>query len=606
MFCKRRVQNVNTNKTQLSEKSELVLLRILAFCGVLGIFFIFYKISPFIYLTNDDLFLQSIVSGEVTGTPEAHLLHIGYPVGLFVSTLYRIFPTLPWYGLFLCFSFGLTMWVVLYQLMKLEKTLWARLITFFLVSLGSYSFLFLHIAEIQFTTVTGMVGAGALFLFILGETGYTLKDTVKKNAGFLILSIYALCIRSDGFLMMLPFIGMIGLAKYLDVDKNVAKRKNLFALAGVFLGCMGAVIGIEKLAYSDTQWRNFSVYNDARARVVDYAGYPEYDTHKAIYEELGITHASYEAVAYHYSILLEPNINHSTMGILAEVSEQENGVDLQEIPQKLKEMAVTFIDRHLSYADRPLNLFVYSLYICFFVAAVFCRQKKAMRDMAFTIFARMFIWMYLLYFGRLPIRVSQAVYLAELSILLAIAWKYRLWEPVEHTKRWKVCKVFWSATVLCMAFMMFRFGIPKTDKVIGEVQSRVYLGQAFTDIKEYFAKNEECFYYLDTNSFGYFAEDILTTGTKVYGNYVLMGSWLPRSPWYEKVFEHEGIGEGQTAIALYENPQVYAVFMKAEIPRYKYLEAFYAENYPGVSIEVVEEITVSGGITFQIVKGKTE
>lgn len=608
MVFKRHGENVNIEKAQHSKMLESVLLLITAFFGVLGLFCLFYKISPFIYLTNDDLFIQSVVSGEVTGTPEAHLIHIGYPVGLLVSSLYKIFPTLPWYGLFLCFSFGLTIWLVLYQLMKLEKTVLARLLTFVLVALGSYSFLFLHIAEIQYTTVTGMVGAGALFLFVLGETDDTLKDTVKKNIGFLGLSVYALCIRDKGFFMMLPFIGMIGLAKYLDAGRFTLtkQRKNLFAVAGLFLLCMGAVVGIEKLAYSETEWKEFSIYTDARERVYDYAGYPEYDTHKELYEEMGISHASYEAAAYHYNILLEPNINYSTMKTLAEVSEQENSLVLHEVPQKLKEMAVTFIDRHLSHADRPLNLFVYSLYILFFAAAILGGQKKAMRDMGFTVFARMFIWAYLLYFGRLPTRVSQAVYLAELAILLAIAWKYRLWEAVEHTKRQKLCKAFWSVTVFCMVFMMFRFGIPKAEKVIGDAQSRVHFSQAFADMKEYFSENEECFYYLDTNSFGSFTEDILEGETGAYGNYVLMGSWLPRSPWYEKTFEQEGIIEEQAAIALYENPQVYAVFMKAEPAGYEYLEKFYAENYPGVTLEVVDEVTVSGDITFQLVKGKME
>ena len=83
-----------------------------------------------------------------------------------------------------------------------------------------------------------------------------------------------------------------------------------------------------------------------------------------------------------------------------------------------------------------------------------------------------------------------------------------------------------------------------------------------------------------------------------------MGSWVPHSPWYEAKFEKAGIKETDAAAALFENPNVYAVFMKTEGTGYEYLSDFYAENYPGVTIEVVEEITVSNDITFQIVKGK--
>lgn len=73
---------------------------------------------PFVFYNNDDLYMKQIVSGELTGTPEAHLLHIGYLTGLFLSTLYKLFPPVPWYGILL-FSYGyLSIILSIYMCMK--------------------------------------------------------------------------------------------------------------------------------------------------------------------------------------------------------------------------------------------------------------------------------------------------------------------------------------------------------------------------------------------------------------------------------------------------------------------------------------------------------
>ena len=131
------------------------------------LFCYFRRLSPFIYQTNDDLFLKMIVSGEMTGTPDPRMFYLSYPAGLLLSALYRLFPQLPWYGLLFCFTIGVTMTLILASLLKREKSLIARLLTAVLFCLFSYGFLFLHIAELQFTTVTAMAGCGALFLFLL-------------------------------------------------------------------------------------------------------------------------------------------------------------------------------------------------------------------------------------------------------------------------------------------------------------------------------------------------------------------------------------------------------------------------------------------------------
>lgn len=592
------------------------------------LFCLFRSLSPFIYQTNDDPFLKMILSGEMTGTPCPRSFYISYPAGLLISGLYRLFPQFPWYGIFFCSMFFLTMSIVLYCLLKQEKSLPPRLLTVFLFCLFSYGFLFLHIAELQYTTATAMVGCGALFLFMLSNPADSLRETLKNCRGFLLLSVCSFLVRGQAFLMFLPMIGMIGLGKYLDAGKDSSiplytlnsKRKNLLALAAVFTALIGSLSLVEKLAYQPEDWSVFSAYTEASETVYDYEGYPDYDIHQDTYRSLGITRSSYEGAAHHYCIALEPGINQETMETLASIIRQERRLSFSEIPDKIKEMAAFFLERHLSYTDRPLNLLVYCLYVLLFIGGILSGKYEVLRDILFLGFARMVIWTYLIFYGRLPSRVSQSVYLGELAVLLAIAFGRQVWTALNKsgnqidTKKGhfpfrkmagaQICQAFWGISVLLLTVVCLRFGFPKARAAAWEASSRLQFSQSFVDMKDYFHSHPDCFYYLDMNSFGSFTEDALQSPEGIYDNFLYLGSWIPHSPWYDAKFERAGISD--PAAALYEDPNVYVVFMNTEDTGHAYLEDFYAENYPGVTLKIVDRVEVSNGLEFLILKGYKE
>lgn len=608
------IKRLKTEKRTASDRSALLISRIVSGIVILLLFLFFRRLSPFIYQINDDFFLKTLVSGEVCGIPQAHLLHISYPTGLLLSGLYRLTPTIPWYGLFLCSVIGLTLTLILSRLLLSERTLFSRLLTILLFCFFCYGFLFLHIAELQFTTVAAMAGCGALFLFSLAPPRDSLPETLKSNIGFLLLSACAFCTRKDVLFMLFPFIGVIGAEKYLDAGKNSGiplfrinrQRKYLMTLGGVFIAVVLSLVCIETLAYQDDDWSAFSQYNTARANVYDYDGYPDYDTWQETYLALGISRSSYEAAAHHYCIALEPQINQRSLNTLAKITEENNRFSFSSLLLKLKQMTEAFLERHLSYTDRPLNLLVYCCYILFFICSILSQKYHAARDIIFLIFARMSIWIYLLFHGRYPFRVSQSVYLAELTILLAITFGNKLWEFSKretHTKflsKNRICKAFWIITITFLSFICLRFGFPKAKAIAWESSSRLQFSQAYADIKKFFSSHPDNFYYLDMNSFSSITEDALQTTTGDYENFIYMGSWLPNSPWYDRKLEKAGILN--PAEALYKDPHVFAVFMNTPVTGYEYLTNFYAENYPGISLEVIETVPVSGDLQFLILK----
>lgn len=663
-FFHGRLQN-NIQKQQNNNGREHYILAIISALTVLLLFVLFRRLTPFVYETNDDLFLRMIASGEMSGVPEAHLHFISYPAGLFLTLLYRLFPSLPWYGLLLCLPFLLTEIFVLSFLLRQIRSLCFRCAAVPLFGIVSCAFLFPHIASLQFTTSAGTAAAGALFLFLVSSPALSFQETLKNHAGFFLLTACTFCIRDQVLYMSLPFIGMIWLAKYLDArqlpahsvpDKKNAslslfcknsRQKNLLKLGIFFFAMVASFVLIEKLAYHSSGWSSFRAYSTTRASIYDYEGYPDFDTHETIYRELGISRSSYEGAAHRYSLLLEPAINRHSMEVLESISSQSRHISCSQFSDKLQEMSAFFCERHLSDADKPLNLLVYRCYLLFIICALLSGKWRALRDILFILFARMVVWSYLVYHGRLPIRVSQAAYLAELAALFAIAFGYRLWLLHGHSRgedfsaavltetsfipegtsvrtkgmdtarenstapyhlypplRQKLCYGAWTLCVLLILFTCIRSGMPNAKKTAEESRARLQFSESFIYMKNYFATHPDRFYYLDTNSFAYFTEDALTVPGQEYGNYLFMGGWAAKSPWYEKKLTAKGISDPATA--LYENPSVYAVFMNTGETNYDYLKEFYAENYPGVTLKVTETVDAGGGLSFLILKGYPE
>ena len=64
---------------------------------ITGLYFVLiYQKIPFIYDINDDVAMRNVAAGVITGSPDAHLLHIKYLLGLLISGLYTVVPGWDW------------------------------------------------------------------------------------------------------------------------------------------------------------------------------------------------------------------------------------------------------------------------------------------------------------------------------------------------------------------------------------------------------------------------------------------------------------------------------------------------------------------------------
>lgn len=128
--------------------------------------------------------MRNVAAGVITGSPDAHLLHIKYLLGLVISGLYQCFPGLDWYGLTMIGVVLLSFALCLYRGLVSEKGIFWKIIyaataLLLMTALGTQ-----HVSAFQWTTAAGIAGAAGIFLFLhgRGRTGLADPDG-RRNRG---------------------------------------------------------------------------------------------------------------------------------------------------------------------------------------------------------------------------------------------------------------------------------------------------------------------------------------------------------------------------------------------------------------------------------------
>ena len=565
------------------------------------------KISPFL-IDNDNIYLKTIASGEVTGTPESHMFFNRMIFGLIVSNLYMLTGNdTPWFGLLLIGLMAAVLLTVTYHLVKECHKLYAVIIMYAICILVISSFFYRFFADTQFTIVSGLVGAGSVFLLAVMDASKPLKDNSLKLLGFGVFSLLSYSIRSDGLIMLFPFIGVIFFIKLLDICLPLRKEKKLLSefkpyktiaiaiivfLMSLFLNKLADNIG-----YRSPEWQNFKEINQYRAAIVDYNGWPDYEAHQALYNDNGITESSYNAAVYHYNLLLDQNINAGSFKALALASESIKKENSAPLGARLYETLTTIVKRNLTdYTDRPLNLLVFWLYFSVIVMSIISKKYRVLRDILFIIVARMFDWVYLVYNGRYPFRVTQIIYFAELFALIAFIINYRLWELPSRKDGKKRFPVIAAVVLAGIVGISARFGLVVMNGVRETVHGFDVLSSSFVELEQYLEAHPDNFYYFDMSNLHY-RERTLDARERHYENYIYMGGWLTSSPWYNHKLAEKGINN--PAQSIIERDDILIIYQVTDGYSRDFLQDFFDEHYPGAEVVKEDELSTSFGITYE-------
>lgn len=484
---------------------------IFAFIGTAILYGFIMFFFNFYFDINDDVTIKNILNGSFSGTPDAHAVYIQYPLAFIISALYRIFPIIPWYGLLIngCQAFCIA--VIIYFVQKKHS------IAFFSVAVSILSILSLALSNLVFTqyTVTAATLAGTSIILIC------LSENRKKEKSLgIVLYVLSFCIRIEIFLLSLPFLGFAIFSKL--VLKKAFNKKTIgeyVKVIGILLGSCLLFALINKIAYLGTDWSNYTKFNDERTKIYDYQGLPQYEDNQQTYANAGLTETDYISL-YYYNINPNKNITFDKLNAL---SNEIDSLPKDNIRSRLGGAYIQYKYRSTHSQDYPWNYFIIMLYVIWITYIIFSSSWLDLILPVISIGMRSSIWMYIIFQGRYPERITDSLYIIESLLLMYLIF-------VSSEKLQKKAKIVLTNCVLILIGIYSVVNLGKEFSTVSNKQE-VYksVQTEYEEIFDYMREQSDSLFLLDVYSFVGYTEEMVNNSYD-YQNYELMGGWLAQSP----------------------------------------------------------------------------
>lgn len=587
---------------------------LISFSVTAVMFVVFRLFTDFIFLTNDDMYLQAIVSGELSGTPRAHMIYSNYILGLILSGLYTISVQVPWYGIYLTAMCFLCFWAVLYRCLSFCRSFRVYPAVIVLFAVLGFCAVFRHVAMLQYTVVAAFAGSTAVFLALTADLTCSRRELTLNYAAVILFASASLLIREKVFFMMAPFAACGWLGKWICEKEKTKEtgRRYLFLFLGIFT-VMLALCGADRLAYrlgeDKEAWLEYKAYNRAREEILDYQGFPDYDVNEAFYLELGIGREAFLGAQNYYLLLPQDAFYGESMERIASLA-RANKKSSESLPDSFLRVYREFLRCNANYSDRPMNIVVYCVWIVMAALAFITRKKELLIRLALVFLARMGMWGVILYQGRYPDRITQSLYLVELLMLLALFLAY--YKEVKAGWAKKYYKGFLWGAALFVCIPSFYIGLQKALAVKGENAGKLYFGISYRQLKEYCAQNSDSLYLIDMNSASFFTDSVFGTPDKekdLCRNLLPLGSWPVKSPLTAANLKRYGVDNPKEDLC--DRDHIFFVFKDSDATPTAYLTEFYNAEYGGngskgeVVLERVDTVDTDVNISYGIWQLKT-
>jgi len=576
-----------------SRKTELCKY---ALCIITPIFLlvVYYQISPFVYTNNDDLYRKMIVSGEISGTPDAHLFLGNYLLGLLLKVLYTYLPLIPWYGLFMCFCIALCMGCVLYRILPSPIFSKQTVFTILLFSFFSFFLFFRNLVLTQFTVIAGITGSCALFWAFTIDMGWSKK---KKRFNYIILYILAVssfCIREEIFFLLLPFAGILWIARFYSEsgDKSWAGILNYFKPIIHLVFLLVLLESFQAFGYRSDEWQDFMSYHTNRITLLDYTGFPEYESNMELYSSLGITQESYTAMSSRYMFLNNPDVTGENFAILAEYAQN---IQKEEVsPDRLLSIflqSLNFYTKSGAYGQ-----FILILYPGVILYLLISGKSRKLLDVILLFAVRSSVWMYILFQGRYPERITQTLLIAELFCLAGILlYTLRHMDGKKTPSRIAYGKYLLYLLLLCCVFigLINRSSLSQT---VRQAKGMMQFNQNYVELKAYLNAETDKHYLVDLYAVAYYTEPLLTLQDNRKTNFLTLGGWITLSPLTDARLDSWGIEDSHTA--LLKDPDLYIIFGSDPSFTADYFHEYYESKFPGCYFTQIDTLECSQGASF--------
>lgn len=549
--------------------------------------------TDFVFVSNDDIFLQAILSGSLTGEPDAHAIYILYPLAWTIALFYRLLPEVNWYGIFILGIHFMCWGIILTKMISIATTKWKQVRNFF----ATYFFLiFLDLQWLifsQYTALASIIACTALICIITVKNQNRIKEYILP----IVLLVISLMLRSSAALMCLVFVLIFMFFKlvhcFFDKKDKVATQKLIkvyVKLLSILLVCFALSFLINKLAYQSDEWKYYDEYNNYRTEVYDYYLYPAYEGNEEFYQSIGIQEEEMYIIQS-ANLDLDSNITSQTMKAIYEKSKElkENNLQFTNVPRRL---IFDYLDS-FDEMNREL-LSVYLLYGALLYVSIRKKQNSYVIGLILTFLARSGMRSYLIFMERLPDRVSSPLAFIEFVTLLGILLTI-LQNEKQNNKNEEIREIGYivgsTIIVLFMILLMADVYKENLDRSI-LVKNEVAWSENIFHAIEADDKNT---YLLDVYSVAPMKAPIFGGGD-FPGNAIILGGWLQESPLLEQQYKNRFDVIINENILLQDN--VYFV-QRADLTTDWLVNYFESIDYP-IQIEMVKSIDRNEEVLFNV------
>ncbi len=209
------------------------------------------------FMVNDDVLMAALASGSYTGTPTAHLVFIGAGPAIVLATMYRVVPSVPWYGLLLIVTQVVAVGtVVACASVRRHALRPGPALAGVALLLGVWPMMVISLSF----TATAVVAAGAGALVLAASVRTRRSGRLLATAAALFAAGAA--VRWDAVVgvavVLLPTLAWILVA--------LGRRRALVAL-GVLAATLGVVAASDAALRSRGDWPEYHALNDVRGQL---------------------------------------------------------------------------------------------------------------------------------------------------------------------------------------------------------------------------------------------------------------------------------------------------------------------------------------------------
>lgn len=515
-------------------------------------------VRPPVFYLNDDVAMRSILSGAYTGTPDGHAVYMKYPLTGVLALLYRILGVVPWMELFFAIS--------IFLCMSFFADCFVSRMMGCVLAFGIYMPFVLYM---HYTLVAALLAATAVFLLVKGHMG--IKAWMLLLLSFLI--------RSQVGLLSLPFVICAWVWRMGLLDGGQRKQESIRMLkwGASWIAAVLCCSLIHSVCYSSPEWKEYLDYNDSRTLLYDYTNFLSVDTYGENCTAYGMTSTEYN-ILYNYNNMLDSSIDAKRMEEIAD-KVFESMKPAGDLFSSVKNSVRQYIT-HIRYDDAPFNYIWLGAVLILGCCCVLGKRWFMLGIVAVLELGRSFVWIYLIWKGRFPQRVSQSLYLLEILLLLGMLMTLANGiNPAEKVKKIAA----WGLTVALLFSCLSQW-----RNTFDELKYRDDVQKDWETVKEYCEERPETIFFADVFSVVQYAEKQYTRDCE---NIVLLGGWLSASPLTGEIFDKIGVADA--GAALYDGKEVKLLAVKDR--DVQWLEAYLQERFGPCELKETGVIVLQDG-----------